>query len=164
MKKLIVLFLVFCAATFAMAQKVSPEAKGKGKIGDVDITIKYSRPSVKGRKIFGELVPYDKVWRTGADSATTIEFSRDVKIEGQNLPAGKYALFTIPTNKGEWTFIFNKKTDQWGAFNYDAKDDALRVTIKSIVAFVPYEELTFLIGPTAVVLAWEEVAAAFGVE
>lgn len=93
------------------------------------VTINYSRPNVKGRKIFGALEPYDKVWRTGANSATTIKFTEDVTFEGQAVPAGEYELFTIP-GKNEWTVILNKQSKQWGAYEYKQSDDQLRVKIK----------------------------------
>lgn len=107
----------------------SPSASVAQTIGVTDITVKYHRPFVKGRKVFGELEPYNKVWRAGANDATTIAFSTDVKIEGQPLPAGTYALFMIPTET-EWTIIFNKTAKQWGAFNYKEADDVLRIKVK----------------------------------
>jgi hypothetical protein len=94
-----------------------------------DITIAYSRPGVKGRQIWGTLVPYDKVWRTGANEATTITFSQEVKIDGKPLPAGTYSLHTIP-GKEEWTVIFNKDAKQWGSYSYEQANDALRVRVK----------------------------------
>lgn len=94
------------------------------------ITLNYSRPNVKGRKIFGDLEPYGSVWRTGANSATTISFTEPVKIDGKELPAGEYELFTIP-GKDEWTVIFNKASKQWGAYEYKESDDALRVKVKA---------------------------------
>lgn len=94
------------------------------------ITLSYSRPNVKGRKIFGDLEPYGSVWRTGANSATTISFTEPVKIDGKELPAGEYELFTIP-GKDEWTVIFNKASKQWGAYEYKESDDALRVKVKA---------------------------------
>jgi Protein of unknown function (DUF2911) len=93
------------------------------------ITLSYSRPNVKGRKIFGGLEPYDKVWRTGANSATVIKFTDAVKIEGKDLAAGEYALFTIP-GKTEWTIIFNKGVKEWGAYTYSEANDVLRVKVK----------------------------------
>lgn len=98
-------------------------------LGKIDLT--YSRPSTKGRKIFGALEPFDKVWRTGANSATVIKFSESIKIEGKDLPAGEYALFTIP-GKTEWTIIFNKGTKEWGAYTYSEANDVLRVKVKPI--------------------------------
>ena len=99
------------------------------EIGLTEFFVRYSRPSVKGRKkhIWGELVPYGKVWRAGANEATTIEFSSDVKINGKPLKKGKYALFVIPQKKGDWTFIFNTAVDSWGKEAYDEANDVLRV-------------------------------------
>lgn len=95
------------------------------------ITLNYSRPNVKGRKIFGAMEPYGTVWRTGANSATVISFTEPVKIEGKELPAGDYGLFTIP-GKDEWTVIFNKGAKQWGAYEYKEAEDVLRVKVKAI--------------------------------
>jgi hypothetical protein len=107
--------------------------------------------------------PYGKVWRTGANAATTIEFKKPVKIEGKNLPAGKYALFTIP-NENEWTIIINKNYDQSGASNYDEKDDVLRVNVKprKLDEFVE----TFTIAPEKdrISLRWENTEVAFKVK
>ncbi len=99
-------------------------------VGLTDITIDYSRPVAKGRAIFGGLVPYDQVWRTGANEATQITFSEDVTINGKALPKGAYSLHTIP-GKESWTLAFNKVAKQWGSFTYDAAQDALRVTAKA---------------------------------
>ncbi len=93
------------------------------------ITLSYARPNVKGRKVFGDLVPFDKVWRTGANSATVIKFTDAVKIEGKDLAAGEYALFTIP-GKTEWTIILNKGTKEWGSYTYSEANDVLRVKVK----------------------------------
>jgi hypothetical protein len=109
--------------------RVSPKAEVMQVVGFTEVQINYSRPGVKGRKVWGELVPYNKVWRAGANEATTIRFSTNVEIEGKKLPAGTYSLFTIP-NKDEWTLIFNKTAEQWGAFEYNESEDALRVNVK----------------------------------
>ncbi len=93
------------------------------------ISLNYSRPNVKGRQIFGDLLPYDQIWRTGANTATVIKFTEAVKIEGDELPAGEYALFTIP-EKTEWTIIFNKGTKEWGSYTYSETNDVLRVKVK----------------------------------
>jgi hypothetical protein len=93
------------------------------------ITLTYSRPNVKGRKIFGYVEPYDKVWRTGANSATVIKFSDDVIIEGHAVPAGEYGLFSLP-GESQWTIILSKKPQQWGAYSYNEADDFLRFTVK----------------------------------
>jgi hypothetical protein len=119
--------------TIAQETKPSPPASATGKIGGVDVQVNYSSPAVKGRKIWGGLVPYGEVWRTGANEATTISFSKDVMVEGQRLPAGTYALFTIPS-ENEWTVVFNKTAKQWGSFKYDQAQDALRVKVKPVAA------------------------------
>jgi hypothetical protein len=107
----------------------SPLCEYKQRVGLTDITIVYSRPGVKGRKIFGDLVPYNKLWRSGANMATSITFSDDVKIEDNKLAAGSYALFTIP-RMNEWTLIFNSDIDQDGTAQYDESKDVLRVKVK----------------------------------
>jgi Protein of unknown function (DUF2911) len=104
----------------------SPACTLKQHVGLTDIEIDYSRPSVKGRDIFGGLVPYGKVWRTGANQATKIIFSTPVKLNGTEIPAGTYALMTIP-GKDEWTIIINKGAEQWGAYKYDEKSDVARI-------------------------------------
>lgn len=93
------------------------------------VTITYSRPNMNGRKIFGGLQPFGEVWRTGANEATTIQFKDEVSVAGHQVPAGKYALFTIP-GKDEWTIIINKTANQWGAYSYKQADDLLRFTVK----------------------------------
>ena len=124
-------------AAIAIAQqpmrlpKASPCAVVKQTIGLNDVTITYSRPGVKGRKIWGGLVPYGTVWRTGANSATTIQFTEDVLVEGQPLAAGTYSLHTIPGEK-EWTLILNKDANQWGSYSYDPAKDALRVKVTPV--------------------------------
>lgn len=109
----------------------SPACTLKQRVGLTDIEIEYSRPGVKGRKIFGGILPYDRVWRTGANSATKITFSTPVKLEGHDITAGTYALFTIP-GEDEWTIIINKNANQWGAFRYDEKQDLVRFKVKPV--------------------------------
>jgi len=104
------------------------------------ITLTYSRPNVKGRKIFGYVEPYNKVWRTGANSATTLLFSDDVVIEGHPVPAGEYGLFSIP-GENEWTIILSKKPKQWGAYTYSPADDFLRFTVRPLKLPRPVETL-----------------------
>lgn len=123
--------------------RVSPRAFVIQTVGTADVTISYSRPGVKGRQIWGGLVPYDKVWRAGANEATKITFGKDVLINGKKLAAGSYAFFTIPS-KDEWTVIFNKTADQWGAFEYNQAEDALRIKVKPQSAeFNEWLEYTF---------------------
>lgn len=109
--------------------RLSPKAFVGQTIGYTNVRITYSSPGVKGRVIWGSLVPYNKVWRTGANEATTIEFDNDILIEGKRVAMGKYSLFTIPT-KDSWTIILNKVYDQWGAFKYNEKEDLLRFKVK----------------------------------
>lgn len=106
----------------------SPTATLQQRVGLTDISLNYSRPGVKGRTIFGDIVPYDKLWRTGANMATRIEFSDDVKIEGKELKAGTYALFTIP-GRNQWTIIFNSNYNQGGIAQYHESEDVLRVNV-----------------------------------
>ena len=127
--------LSFSGRVFAQAPKVdfpaaSPGCTIKQRVGLTDIEITYSRPSMKGRQIFSAdgLVPYGKVWRTGANNATKIVFSTDVKLNDTAIPAGTYALFTIP-GENEWTIIINKGAAQWGAFQYDEKVDVARFKV-----------------------------------
>ena len=126
------------------------------------ITLNYSRPNVKGRKIFGGLEPYGTVWRTGANSATMISFTEPVKINGKELPAGDYGLFTIP-GKDEWTVIFNKGAKQWGAYEYKEAEDVLRVKVKPIKLKDKVETFTMQFAnvyPTTaqLQLMWEDAA------
>ena len=141
--------------------RASKNGRTTGTIDGVEIVIEYGRPNVKSRKIWGALVPYGRVWRTGADEATTISFSADVAVEGEPLAAGRYGLFTLP-ERDEWTVIFNKVADQWGAFNYDAAKDALRVKVRPQPA-QHAESLDFVIDGSAVVLRWEQLAVSFRV-
>ena len=106
----------------------SPAGTLKQRVGLTDIQVDYSRPGVKDRTIFGGIVPYGQVWRTGANQATRLTFSTPVKLEGHEIPAGTYALFTIP-GENEWTIIINKNANQWGAFQYNEKDDVVRFKV-----------------------------------
>lgn len=108
-------------------ERSSPPMEASATINGSEVSINYSAPSKKERVIFGELVPYDKVWRTGANEATTITLSADMKVEGETIKAGKYGFFTIPGEKS-WEIIFNEVWDQWGHYNYDADKDVLRIT------------------------------------
>jgi hypothetical protein len=168
MRKITLLFLVFALIqiTSVSAQDkkpLSPKETVKAKAGGANVEIVYSRPSARGRTMLGGNEPYGQVWRTGANEATTIEFDKAVKIEGKDLPAGKYALFTIPGEK-EWTIIFNKEHKQWGAYNYKEKEDALRVTVpaKKTKSFV--ETFTVGVEKDEVTMAWENAEASFKVK
>jgi hypothetical protein len=113
----------------------------KQKVGFTDVEVVYARPSMRGRKIFGGLLPFGEVWRTGANTATKVTFSTPVKISGTELPAGSYALYSIPDAR-EWTVIFNKVTGEWGAYSYKQENDALRVKAKPVALTVPVETFT----------------------
>jgi hypothetical protein len=131
------------------------------KVGGVKVTINYSQPSVKGREIFGDLVPYGKVWRTGANEATTLTVSKEVTIGGKKLAAGTYALFTIPGEK-EWTIILNSESKQWGSYKHDKDKDVLRVTVKP-QGHDKTEKLTFSIDASSgrVHMDWAETRVSF---
>jgi hypothetical protein len=165
------LFALSLIAAFSLgnlsAQKdgkkmASPPAKLETSIGGAKVIVKYSQPSVKGREIFGGLVPFGKVWRTGANDATTISFSEDMKVNGKELKAGTYTLFTIPGEK-EWTFIFNSELGQWGAYKYDEKKDVLKVTSKPIKHKMT-EQMTFSSDRDNLYLDWAETRVALKIE
>ncbi len=147
--------------------RISPKAEVMQTIGFTEVRIVYSRPGVKGRTIWGKLVPYDAVWRAGANEATKITFSSDVTIEGKKLKKGSYGFFAIP-GKNEWTLIFNKVADQWGAFEYNESEDALRIKVKTEKA-VWQEWLAYTISKTSdssavIRLEWEKIKVPFKVE
>ena len=142
--------------------RVSKNGKVEGTIDGVEVTLEYGRPSVKGRKVWGGLVPYGEVWRTGADEATTITFSSDVEIGGEKLAAGTYGLFTLPGEQ-EWVIIFNKVAEQWGAFGYDSSQDSLRVTT-TVGSAEHKEQMAFTVEGSSVVLRWEKLAVPFEVK
>ena len=190
--------LMLGSAQYALAQpppfvpRPSQKASVKQTIGVTDLTINYSRPGVKGRRIWGDplstqtaqgeatldnqnirpkdaaIVPWGHAWRTGANEATQFVVTDDVFINGQKLPAGSYSLHTIPT-KDEWTIIFNSEANQWGSFNYDAAKDTLRVKVKPEWVSENKEWLEYWIDPitdnTAQVnIRWEKVRVPFTVE
>ncbi len=176
MRKTIFVIAIIAAALPLLAQqqqapqltlpRVSQKASLTQTVGLTDVTIAYSRPGVKARQIWGALVPYDKVWRTGANEATTIAFSDDVTVSGQPLAKGTYSLHTIP-GKDEWTIVFNSTSNQWGSFKYDPAKDALRIKAKPEKAAFT-EWLTFDIPELSsdnakIVIRWENLAVPFTV-
>jgi len=154
-----------CAQETDKSKRPSPPAKVTATTAKgTTISIDYSQPSVKGRTIGKEIAPYGQVWRTGANEATTFEVSKDVVVNGKNLKAGKYGMYTIPGDK-EWTVIFNKKTDLWGSDGYSEADDALRVVTKPGKAPAFTEKMTFAVDPSGkVALMWGDVMVDFKVE
>ncbi|MFY9159270.1 DUF2911 domain-containing protein [Aquirufa ecclesiirivi] len=168
MKKLLV--ILSCIISFgALAQSpASPPAVASQKVGNTQVLIKYAKPSVKGRLVFGTkeqkaLVPYGEVWRTGANEATTIEFSNDVLVQGKPLAKGVYSLLSIP-GPSEWTIIFNKEAKMWGAYTYKADKDALRVTAKPS-EHAKTEQFTIGVSETGqVTLDWDKTSVSFYVK
>ena len=188
MKKLFILvgILMLFMASNILAQVAIPRESNRQEIaqtvGDSKISIVYHRPNAKGRMIYGCettdviqkgnqigacMVPYGQVWRTGANKNTIVEFSTDVTINGQALSAGKYGFFAIPT-KNEWTLIFNKVNNEWGAFTYKVDQDALRVKVTPMTLATPRETLMYEfesinMNSTSVMLSWGNQAVAFKV-
>lgn len=159
----LMLLLVSVTACAQDNKKPSPPASAEFKSGAASIKIVYSAPSVKGREIWGKLVPYGEVWRAGANEATTFETDKDIKVEGKTLPAGKYSFFTIPGEK-EWTIIFNKTAKQWGAYSYKAADDVLRVTVKPAASASANEVLKYEGSKTSFSLLWEKLEVKVKIE
>lgn len=167
------LSLAATSAAFAGVPKVefpapSPACTLKQRVGLTDIEIDYSRPSMRGRQIFGGLVPYDQVWRAGANEATKIIFSTPVKLNGTDVPAGIYALFAIP-RKDEWTVIINKEAEQWGAYKYDEKDDVVRIKAKPVEIDRSVETFAFNIdnikdNSSELVMVWDKVKVPINIE
>ena len=167
---LVVLLTTFLLVDASLAQlkypRVSQGAKVTQTAGLTDITISYHRPGVKGRVIWGELVPFDAVWRTGANEATTIEFSTEVSVAGTKIAAGKYSLFTIPSRE-EWTIVINKNPNTWGAYDYKPEEDVVRFKVKPETSghqewlVFTFENLSK--GSLDVVMRWEKVKVTFPV-
>ena len=141
---------------------VSPDKKIYQKIGFTEVEIEYGSPSVEGRKVWGDLEPFDEVWRAGANDATRISFSLPVTINNAILDSGTYALFIIPRDNQRWTVIFNKESDQWGSFRYNSDQDVLRLNVVPKATEYLKEELKYSIQhfgyqDGSVVLNWERV-------
>lgn len=169
MKKTFSLLCLLMASSALLAQVElpvpSPKAKVEQRIGLTDVTIEYSRPAVNGRKIWGGLVPYDKVWRTGANSATAISFSKDVTIGGKEIKAGEYALFSIPSATN-WTFIINSNEGQKGSTDYKEALDIVRVQGNAVTSTPAKERMEFTIDPISdnegmVTMRWESLSVSF---
>ncbi|UFH56019.1 DUF2911 domain-containing protein [Spirosoma sp. KNUC1025] len=161
--------LAFLLATLTLnaqddpSKRPSPPAQAKATVGGKTITINYSQPAVNGREIWGKLVPYGQVWRTGANETTTLEVSDNVTIEGKSLAKGRYALFTIPNEK-EWTIVINK-TIKWGAFSYKQDEDVLRVNVPAKKSDKFFERMTIAISNQGVVsINWANAQADFKIK
>jgi hypothetical protein len=145
----------------------SQKAQVMQAVGLTDVTITYSRPGGKGRVIWGGLVPYDKVGRTGANEATDLTFSTDVTVNVKPLPAGTYSIHTIPTKK-DWTVIFTKKADQWGSYSYDEAEDALRVQVKTqpheFTEWMEFSLPDIAVDKATVALDWEKLRVPFEIQ
>lgn len=159
----LVAFMSFVHAQDDKSKRPSPPAVAEGTINGTKVKVDYSAPSAKGRKMLGGKEPFGDVWRTGANEATTIEFDKAVKIEGKDLAAGKYELFTIP-GENEWTIIFQKFAKQWGAYGYKKDNDVLRVTVKPSKTPAFVETFTIAVVKDAVELKWENTLVSFSVK
>lgn len=138
------------------ADKASPRKEMSGTLADSKIIVNYGSPRVKGRVVFGELEPWGKIWRAGADEATVVTLEKDVMVEGQRLPAGSYAFFLVPNQDGDWTAIFNREFEQWGAYEYKEDQDALRVNVTPQTVEQSAEELDFTIEEGQLRLHWDK--------
>lgn len=162
-KNVVFLLLLLTSISFAQKKVSSPAESVTGKINGATITVNYGSPSVKGRAIWGALVPFDKIWRAGANEATTFETDKNIVIEGKELPAGKYSFFIIP-NANESVLIFNKDSKLWGAYDYKATNDQLRVTVKNKMNSSSIEKLEYKITGTRIELLWEKWIIGFNVQ
>jgi hypothetical protein len=141
--------------------QASPADSATGKINGATISIKYSSPSVKGRPIWNALVPYGKIWRAGANTATSFTTDKDIKVEGQTLPAGKYSLYAL-VNENEWTMIFNSQSGQWGITRAgettdDPTKDVIKVKVKPVKSASMNERLVYVIDSKGFSLRWENL-------
>lgn len=171
MKKLFLAFALFAIGTVANAQlktpAPSPAQNVKQDFGLSSIELAYCRPVMKGRKIFGDLVPFGNVWRTGANAATTLTFGDEVTIGGKKIPAGKYGLLTIP-DKNLWTIIISKQTNVNSPSLYKPEEDVVRVTAKPVALPISVESFTISfhdIKPESckIYIAWDKTAVSFSV-
>lgn len=149
-------FLIGFASHAQDKKPLSTPETATGKIGNATVTINYSSPSVRDREIWGALVPYGKIWRAGANAATTFETDKALTIEGKELPAGKYSVFIIPS-KGEAAVIFNKDLEQRGTEKYNQTQDQLRVGVKT-TSIPKTEKLTYVITAKGFALNWDTIS------
>lgn len=161
---LVAILMISGTYLYAQEQRASPPKVSKASVKGNDVTINYSSPYKKGREIFGGLVPYDKVWRTGANEATTIELSKDAKVGGIDVKAGKYALFTIP-GESEWTIIINSNAGQWGAYDYSESQDIGRFKVSAKSLDEEAESFTIDVNNGGIVsLRWDKTKVDFKIQ
>jgi len=149
--------ILFFVATIMFAQK-SPRKQSTGEVAGAKIEVDYGAPSVRGRVIFGDLVKFDNVWRAGANENTTMSFSKDVKINGKSLPAGKYGFFMIPRKSGDWDLIFSKKNDAWGSNGYTEDNDQVRVQVTAKNTDTSVEMMRFVVTESGIQFAWDKTS------
>jgi hypothetical protein len=158
------LFALVLMASSCTSEKIaSPAQTTDGRIGSVQIEINYGAPSAKGREIFGALVPYNEVWRTGANENTTISFSESVNILGQDVPGGTYGLFTTP-GRDQWMLHLNSEYEEWGAYSYNDQNNILSKAILPKKADSFQEQLLFSIDGTSVRLSWADLVLDIPIE
>lgn len=156
--------MLLCTMAWAQGDKASrpsPPATATGKINDANITISYNSPSVKGRKVWGGLVPYGQVWRAGANEATIFETDKNITVEGKSLPAGKYSLYAMP-GENEWIIMFNSEIGQWGVkrtgeTSRDAGKDVLSVQVKPRKSTNMHEQLVYEVANDGFVIKWDNL-------
>lgn len=155
---MMILLIGISAITISAQDKkpLSPHMTLESSFDGVDVKVEYNAPSMRNRTIMGDLVPYGKVWRTGANDATKITFSAPAMIEGQPIAAGTYSFFTIP-NEDSWTIIFNKKANQWGSYSYSQAEDALRVDVSPQTLDAPVETMAIETMDEGIMLKWDTV-------
>ena len=165
MKRIIAaLFSILMVSSLSAQEKrASPLMNVKADVDGLGVSIQYGQPAKKGRVIFGELVPYGKIWRTGANEASVIEFSANAMVNGEKVKAGKYALFTIPGEK-EWTIILNEVWNQWGAYNYDISKDVASFKVPAEQMKDVTENFTISISEDGnVTISWDMTSVTFEV-
>ena len=156
MKKLKITLVLVLVATVTFAQK-SPRKQATGNVGDVIVEVDYGAPSVRERVIWGELVPYGKVWRAGANENTTISFDKDVTFGDQKVPAGKYGLFIIPNKDEQWVIALSKTNNAWGSNGYSKENDLLRLKVSPKKSDENVEQMAFHVDKKGVKFTWEKV-------
>lgn len=164
MKKAAFFFLLLMSIVGIAQKKMgSPSETVTGKSNGANITIKYGSPSVKGRVIWGGLVPFNQIWRAGANEATTFATDKTITIAGKQLPAGVYSFFVLP-HENQSIIIFNKIAKQWGTNDYMESNDQLRVTVENIIADESVEKLEYRIMETRIELSWDNLIIGFDVK